>query len=281
VIEEHFPELYQKADKYSDRWQKRYLSMERLQLVALVLAAGAFGFGSIGRLVVVISFAIATFAHLYRYQTKADQKWWNGRAGAESAKTLCWRYAVAGAPFGLENAQSDTLFATRLAETAWKVAEMVPVSVSTGYITNEMKTARSQPLNDRISIYQTDRIRGQMEWYSAKSEDNVSRGRNWAAGTIFVQATGLVLGVLGLVNEWNLDFVGILTAVAASSAAWVAVKQHDVLARSYAVASNELALITEEISARSWTEGDWALYVDNAEEAISREHTSWRASRAV
>jgi hypothetical protein len=97
-----------------------------------------------------------------------------------------------------------------------------------------------------------------------------------------VQGLGLVLGIIGLSFAWPLDVIGILTAIAASSAAWVAVKQHEVLARAYSVASNELASIDTQINARSdWTEGDWAKFVSNAEEAVSREHTSWRASRGV
>jgi hypothetical protein len=34
-------------------------------------------------------------------------------------------------------------------------------------------------------------------------------------------------------------------------------------------------------SEKAWVEADWASFVSEAEEAISREHVSWRASRTA
>jgi hypothetical protein len=62
----------------------------------------------------------------------------------------------------------------------------------------------------------------------------------------------------------------------------MAVKQYQTLARSYAVASAELGAIDVKITGNpAWEEAAWASFVNEAEEAISREHVSWRASRAV
>jgi SMODS and SLOG-associating 2TM effector domain 1 len=44
------------------------------------------------------------------------------------------------------------------------------------------------------------------------------------------------------------------------------------------VASQELSAISGQVD-WSASERDWAHFVDQAEEAISREHTLWRASR--
>jgi conflict system pore-forming effector with SLATT domain len=44
------------------------------------------------------------------------------------------------------------------------------------------------------------------------------------------------------------------------------------------VASQELSTISGQVDLTT-TEEDWAHFVDQAEEAISREHTLWRASR--
>ena len=51
------------------------------------------------------------------------------------------------------------------------------------------------------------------------------------------------------------------------------------LATAYAVAHHELGLIASRIDEIA-AEADWARFVDESEEAISREHTLWRASRA-
>ena len=76
----------------------------------------------------------------------------------------------------------------------------------------------------------------------------------------------------------RIDLLGLAGAVIAAGAAWVQAKQHQTLANAYAVASQELAAISAQVD---WASGEqeWAHFVDQAEEAISREHTLWRASR--
>lgn len=281
MIEATFPNLYHKMDAESAKWQKRYLRTEATQLAALIAAAAVGAGGGPGYLV-VIAFVVGLSATIYRHVSRADEKWWNGRAGAESAKTLSWRYVVGGSPFGIGENGAEELFARRLLEVAREVAKSVGASTSGTHISEEMSVLRRSDISTRVAAYRVERIDGQIQWYEGKSTFNDGRARWWAWGVSSVQGVGLCLAVLALVYEWPFSFVGFLTAVLAASAAWIAVKQHSVLARSYAVASNELALIGVEIDARQpWSEPDWALYVDDAEEAISREHTSWRATRGL
>ena len=58
------------------------------------------------------------------------------------------------------------------------------------------------------------------------------------------------------------------------------VKQHRNLATAYSIASQELAEVaTEFVTVKG--EEHWAAFVSQAEGAISREHTLWRASRGL
>jgi hypothetical protein len=59
---------------------------------------------------------------------------------------------------------------------------------------------------------------------------------------------------------------------------WLQTKQHSNLIESYSVAAQELAAIKAQISPQD-TEEAWARFVKEAEEAISREHILWKASR--
>jgi hypothetical protein len=280
MSEDHFPDFFRQADEHSDRWQRLYLGSERAQLVSLLAAAAASAVG-LGSVAVVVFFAIAIAAQVFRLSMRPDQKWWNGRAGAESAKTAAWRYVVGGLPFDLENSNADVDLAGRVSDIASEVADLVPVSSAGSPVTSEMREMRSRPLPERISIYHRERIQGQQTWYSSKSRWNAKRATRWSIATIAAQGLGLILGILAAVNDWQLDPIGFLSALSAAAVAWMAVKQYEILARSYAVASNELGTIDVQIQARSWNEEDWATFVNEAEEAISREHTSWRASRAV
>ena len=281
TVEAGFSAFYVDADEYAGRWQAWHLRLTRAQLAMLIVAAVAANYGTAGLTVTAISFTIAITATVCRYVTKSDRRWWSGRAGAESAKTLCWRYCVGGAPFEAGRLDADILLASRLTDVAMSINENVPIGIGKAHITPAMREARAQSLDERRSAYLGERIRDQMTWYSSKASTNDQLGQAWSVFAIGCQCGGLVLAIVSIVKHWEFDFVGMFSAVAASAAAWLAVKQHDVLARSYNYASAELALIDTEISSRQWTEDQWAAYVDNAEEAISREHTAWRASRAT
>ena len=280
VTDEVLPDFFQRSDKYAIDWQRLYLAVERVQLVSLVLAAAAAAVGA-APVVVIVCFALALMAQIFRLTTRADERWWNGRAGAESAKTSGWLYMVGGEPFGIGSPAADEELAKTLTSIADKVAHLAPIATSGNHVTDGMRVIRSLPLDERIERYRKDRIEGQQTWYASNSRKNATRANIWAAAGITSTALALLIGIICAVNDWTFDAVGLFSALAASIAAWLVLKQHQILARSYAVASNELSVIDTQIRARTWDEDAWARYVNDAEEAISREHTSWRASRAV
>lgn len=280
MIEDHFPDFYKRADAYSAQWQARYLRSQKVQLLSLLAGAAVAAAGSYP-FVVVALFSLAVVAQLYRLTSRADEKWWNGRAGAESAKTASWLYVTRGAPFGADNASAEIELAARISEIAKEVAKLVPVASGAGHVTPEMRTLRSQPLSERVNVYQRQRIQDQCDWYSNKAQFNETRAAWWSFLGVAAPGAALILGIAAAVYDWELDAVGLFAAIGAAVVAWMAVKQYETLARSYAVASAELSAIDVQISSRTWTEEDWAPFVNAAEDAISREHTSWRASRAV
>ncbi|MEU1012302.1 hypothetical protein [Streptomyces sp. NPDC005890] len=61
--------------------------------------------------------------------------------------------------------------------------------------------------------------------------------------------------------------------------AWFAVRQYETLGRAYTFAATELSIIHGRLSQAD--EDGWAQEEADAEEAISREHTMWRASRGA
>ena len=149
-------------------------------------------------------------------------------------------------------------------------------------MTAGMRAVRGRPLGERIDMYQRERIQGQRDWYATKSELNGKQSTAWSLAAIALSGLALGFGIAAAVYEWRLDAIGFFAAGGASIVAWMAVKQYQTLARSYAVASAELSAIDVKIESRQrWTESEWATFVNAAEDAISREHTSWRASRAV
>lgn len=279
MIEDHFSEFFTKAEDYSKAWQGRYLWSERVQLLALVAAAIAANFGGPGLVVSAVALAAALSAQVLRLVTKADERWWDGRAAAESARSLCWVYVVGGHPLPAGMADAELELARRLKVIADEVADVAPIAVSVATATPEMRAARALPPADRVDLYQRDRIQHQMDWYCRESERNASRRNLWVAVAIALQGVALGLAMVFVALDVELDAIGVLTSASSAVVAWSAVKRHATLARSFAVASNELSVIEASITARSWT--DWATFVHESEEVLRREHTSWRATAGV
>ena len=211
---------------------------------------------------------------------KPEQDWYDGRALAESAKTLTWRYAVGAAPFeDMHDQSAESRFIDEL-ETLLREAPSTAVAPTAApAVSNQLRQLRDAPLRERRQSYLTYRIDEQSGWYRRKSEWNIGRARRWRVVLLVLEAIGIVAALLRTVGLVELDLAGIVAALIGAGAAWLATKQHDGLGRAYAFAANELSLARARI-VRVATQADWAREAADAEEAISREHTMWRASRS-
>ena len=289
VSEAEFPPLYTAADRNSLDGQRRFLNATRLRLAMLVLAA-AFGLftwrtagGDVAGIGAAVAFVVALLAELYLLQARPDRLWYDGRAVAESAKTLTWRYLVGGSPFGREEVSdrdAERLLLERFRQIAGDLrgAHLVPVADMDDQLSPGLRRLRGLPLEERRTLYRRERIGGQQAWYARAAQRNEHRATQWSLVLTTLEALGLAGGVLKATGALRIDLLGLAGALVAAGAAWVNAKQHQTLANAYAVASQELAAISGQVD---WagTEGEWAHFVDQAEEAISREHTLWRASR--
>jgi SMODS and SLOG-associating 2TM effector domain 3/SMODS and SLOG-associating 2TM effector domain 1 len=289
VADSEFPPLYQAADQNSLDGQRRFLNATRLRLVMLVVAAG-FGlfswrrsWGDLAGLGGAVAFVVALLAELYLLQARPDRLWYDGRAVAESAKTLTWRYLVGGSPFGRDEVtdrEADRLLLDRFRQITGDLrgAHLVPVAEGAEQLSPALRAVRALPLEERRELYRGERIGGQQAWYARSARRNERRATQWSLVLTGLEALGLAGGVLKATGAVQLDLLGFGGALVAAGAAWVQAKQHQNLANAYGVASQELSAIGGQID---WTssEQEWAHFVDQAEEAISREHTLWRASR--
>jgi SMODS and SLOG-associating 2TM effector domain 3/SMODS and SLOG-associating 2TM effector domain 1 len=290
VTESDFPALYRAADQNSLNGQRRYLTATRVRLTMLVLAAvfGLFswrtGSGDIAGILAAAAFAVALLSELYLLKERPDRLWYDGRAAAESAKTLIWRYLVGGSPFGkseIADRDAEWLLLDRFSQIAreLKGVSLVSLSEEVNPISTSLRNVRALPLDERRQQYRIERIRSQRDWYARRARWNERRTNQWTLILSSLEALGLLGAVLKATGVLRLDLLGLAGTLVAAGAAWIQTKQHQTLASAYAVASQELTAIGAQID-RASTEEEWAHFVDQAEEAISREHTLWRASRS-
>ena len=87
----------------------------------------------------------------------------------------------------------------------------------------------------------------------------------------------VTLAVVQLTVSFPVSVAGLAATLIGCASAWVAVKQYSTHASAYSVTATELALLAPKVEVA--TEDAWDQVVDDAEEAISREHTLWLASR--
>jgi hypothetical protein len=282
------PAVYRAASEASQRGQQTYLWIIRVQLVSLVIAAafGVFswnvGQADVAGIVAAVAFGVSLVGEVFQLREDPARAWYGGRAIAESAKTLSWRYMVGGQPFPLADPaeQAAHRFRARLGELlrdppgSWIGAG----DQRLGQATPEMTGIRRRPLAERQHIYLTERIQEQIGWYHTKALWNRRRARTWSLVLAVLTTVGLTAGVLKAAGIFHMDVLGLTAALVAAGGSWVQLKQHHNLVTAYSVAKHELALIAEEVTSYA-DEAEWADFVANAEEAISREHTLWRASR--
>lgn len=281
------PGYFTAADSTSIQSQKITLRLNRLRLLGALLAAifGAFSF-SLGRwevfaLFSLVGFLLAFIAELLLITGSFEKDWYQARAGAESVKTLSWRYSVGADPFfmHLPEKDSDFLFKSRVSEVSHAIAKnALPLGEEGSSPTETMKEIRSSSFAERRAVYLKDRNNKQFKWYIDKAKNNKKASVRWRGILIGAEVIAITLAAARAFGGWDIDFAGILSAIIGAGAAWLALKQHTSLCAAYALTAVELEKQKHALEIVA-SEEEWSRSVADAEEAISREHTMWLASR--
>ena len=214
-----------------------------------------------------------------------DKAWFDCRAVAESVKTATWRFMMIAPPFENDDAL-DQRFVSEMQEIREARQECQKhvagvVAASNPAITDFMRQMRSRTFADRKMFYIEQRLRDQKSWYSHKAQLNACSGARWFWVTVGLQIIGVIFAIIqAAAGGLGVNMVPVLTTCAAAVAAWNQMKRHDELMKTYALASQELGEL-EAIANSLTAESDFPQFVEQVEEAISREHTMWCARRDV
>lgn len=212
---------------------------------------------------------------------KFEDVWYQGRALAESVKTLTWRFISCSEGFEVEKSIDDSKkhFLSKIEElqTQFKTytQHFDSNTLLLPNITEEMVSLRSKSLDDRKNYYSKKRIGDQKNWYSTKAEYNRKKQNFWFIVVLVSQFLAICASLfltLKPCSTWN--FVGLFTTIASVGVAWNQLKQHQDHKQAYITAAFELQLIDEK-GASIKLEEEFSKYVLDSENAISREHTLW------
>lgn len=285
LTETDLPGAWKNADDESRRGQKLTLRLTGIKIGGgLTSAIGGIFSWHIGRIdfaawLILGGFVAAFMCELFILGLKPERTWYEGRAVAESIKTLAWRYAVCADPFPkrMTHSEAESKLRERVSSIANQLSDRIIFDHSNSVISDGMKALRELSFAERRSAYIRGRTLDQRQWYSKKARANQQRATaSWMLLTL-VEVTAIVLAAGRVFSKWNIDFAGLLAAIISAGTAWVAVKQFSPLASAYSVATKELGIQASKLE--TVNEADWAIVAADAEEAISREHTTWLASR--
>jgi len=197
---EDFPALHESANEQSLLAQKSFLLWFKIRLAGLVVAAigGAIvwttGIINIGGGVAFLAFAAALAAELILAVRRPERIWYEGRAAAESAKTLTWRYMVRGEPFGGDDKEAHDDFLHELKDVLHDLDALPVHALSRQHlqISPKMREIRALPFAQRRGVYLTQRIQDQQGWYATKAEWNAKHANAWMVTSIVLEFLGLI-----------------------------------------------------------------------------------------
>ncbi|MET9227946.1 DUF4231 domain-containing protein [Lentzea sp. NPDC003310] len=283
--EQHLPGFYHDAEAVSRLGQRLTLLFSRVRLIGAVVAAvgGAFkwqigGTGvDVWAWVALGGFLIALFGELLLWVMHPELKWNAGRTVAERVKSLAWRYAVAGEPFhhSTQDPRKDLELAIADAVKDHRREVMLTSANATGE--QVMTELRTKPFAERRTAYREARVQPQLQWYRDRSAMNETRANVFRVLMIVGELVAIVFAILRINGAWDVDMSGVMAAAVAGGAAWIGLRQYENLSVSYAAAAGELADIYHRLPYAA--ESDWAATVAEAEAVISKEHSTWIASR--
>lgn len=281
-----YPALYTSASQLSAGSQTSYLRLIRGEYALLVLAS-ILSLDLSQSPLYYVAYAVVFLASLavlvIRSWQKPEQDWYKGRALAESIKTSCWRYCMRAEPFG----DADDIVQRRaefrnhlraILEANRHIGDKIPPDAAANdQITVSMEETRALVLQGRKDFYEKYRIREQRGWYQAKAVANKKSSRSWTIGGIAAYAIAILLVLLRIAQPdqkiWPIEP---LIVVASSIIGWTQVKKFNELASSYTLTAHEIGIIQGRVQ-EVGTEAEFSDFINDAEQAFSREHTQWVA----
>ncbi|MFE7776686.1 DUF4231 domain-containing protein [Streptomyces sp. NPDC057445] len=286
------PVLFHRTDETAISRQREAINGTRLQLLLLVLGAALAALpwrGSIGdsfQLMGALSasaYAGVLVVSFRGSRHRAKSHWQLNRSAAEFIRSMCWRYAVHGAPFDSDSPDPDRLFTTRLEEGLQELRKVGWVdprehgesSAGSELITTPMRLLREKVFSVRKETYVRDRLIEQRNWYHRRAEISRRATTLWQLTIGLLTMLALFLGVLRTFSvTGSAEPAGLLSAAAAACLAWSEIRRHQPLIAAHSLVEEDLAAIHIAMET-SVTEQQWPSAVYETERIVSPQHTDW------
>lgn len=287
---EDLPALFHHTDQAAISRQRESTQATRAQLVLLVAAAGAAALPSgpklgslhLFGLLSVLAYAGVLGVGMRATRRRARPQWQLNRSAAEFIKSLAWRYAVHGAPFGSEVAAPESTYRTRLEagldelrKMGWEDPRTGGTVPEGGEITGAMQRLRGMDYQARRETYVRDRLIEQRNWYRRRAEVSRRATNLWSWTIVLLTCLALLFALLGSFGSGpGPKLTALLSAAAAAGIAWNEVRRHHPLIEAHTLIEQDLAAMMV-VMQTTITESQWPSSVYETERYVSPQHTDW------
>lgn len=282
-----FPALYQAADKASEDTQNLYLNVNAVNSFILILGAAIAILRSTSQLAAGFAaflFFVSLILIVYMRHAELQKKWYQARALAESIKTATWKLVMRAEPYASDTPEENfqtfrALLVELLSQNKDIGKELSGEVASKDQITEWMTITISKDFEEKRELYRINRIEEQRSWYAKKSGLNRIQSRKWFIRLILIYLVAIVLVLLNVAIP-NIQYlpIDVLIITASSIIGWVQIKRFDELSSAYGLTAHEIGIIRDRYTAIRDSDA-LSAFVNDAENAFSREHTQWAARR--
>ncbi|MFD8633016.1 MULTISPECIES: DUF4231 domain-containing protein [unclassified Streptomyces] len=289
---EDLPALFHHTDQAAISRQRESTQATRAQLLLLVAAAAAAALPTGPRLgslylfglLSVLAYAGVLGVGVRATRRRARPQWQLNRSAAEFIKSLAWRYAVHGAPFGSDGAGAEATYRTRLEagldelkKMGWEDPRTSGALPEGGEITGAMFRLRGLDYQVRRETYVRDRLIEQRNWYQRKTEVSRRATALWSWTIVLLTCLALLFAAFGAFGSGpGPKLTGLLSAAAAAGIAWNEVRRHHPLIEAHTLIEQDLAAMMV-VMQTTITESQWPSAVYETERYVSPQHTDWLA----
>lgn len=287
MTEKDYPNIFTAADCASKKAQNRFVWLN-ISILALIILTTVLTLDSDApkwlSILSSILLVVSTMLTILIFFFKPEKTWYDGRAIAESAKSLTWKFMMGVRPFSynLTTEQAEEKLIKNLKQIIGQKKEFYKlIGEQFGereQITPTMIANREKSFSDKVQLYSSARLEEQRKWYAKKSKLNRTNKNIALSCLIAFQLFAITAFILEIYDSIEFTLTPLFAILATSTIALLQLKRFQELTESYGITATELSLVKTK-TRHIKDEKDLEDFVDDAETAISREHTLWLARR--
>ena len=285
LTEGDFPGAFQAADENAKTSQFVHFLLLAIYLATLITGSILQELFELDhpKFVSFFIFLVSSSSLCALYFLRYDEKWYYGRAAAESVKTRTWRWMMSSDPYNGVSEDLDYEFIEDVSEILINDKEKAVIEntrhCDKPMISEKMKEIRQLELNEKINIYRNQRIRDQLLYYQRAGKKHRNLARFW----FFIAALINIIAILSVNSpeNWiinNAVPISVLSTLAGCTFTWLQAKRYRELSISYSFTAQEIGIAHSKILSIKTPE-EFSNFVVSTESAFSREHTHWAARK--